>query len=170
MKHKKVCLCALALTACACLGFGASMLTLAESEIDASKFTMYKGASVRTDGTAQHPNAQGLRFKTFANEFKADLQAVYSPYQYNYNWYTQIRFKLYKSTSGDTDVYESYVTDVPAYSWHTDGWNTVLLNIPTSAVAVDITAQSFVEVKNKNGGTVYEMNTNTERTIALFHH
>ncbi len=159
MKHKKAFMGILTLGLLTSFSLGASMITLAESEIDESKFTMYQGASVRTEGTAQYPNAQGLRFKTYAAEFKSDLQAVYSPNQYNYNWYTQIRFKLYSSTSGDTDVYESYTTDVPAYSWHADGWNTVLLDIPTSAVAVDITAQSFVEVKNKNGTTVYETNT-----------
>ncbi len=161
MRHKKAYVGALALGLLASFSVGASLLTAADSEIDASKFTMYKGASVRTEGTAQYPKAQGLRFMTYATEFKTDLEAVYSPYKYDYSWYTQLRFKLWDGVTmdGSNKQYTSYTTDVPTSAWHADGWNTVLLNIPTNAVAVDITAQSFVEVKNANGNTVYEMNT-----------
>ncbi len=155
--HKKGCLCLLALMALASASIGAGMVTQAQSTIDESKFTMYKGASVRVEGTTEKPDAKGLRFKTYANEFKDDLYSVYSPSNYNYQWYTQLRFKLLKD--GSTVNYESYTADVNANVWNDEGWNTVLLQIPTSAAATDITAQSFVEVKSKNGATVYEAST-----------
>ena len=154
---KKCCLSLLAVFALASASVGASVATKAQSTIDESKFTMFKGASVRVEGTTEHPDAKGLRFKTYAEDFKDDLHAVYSPDNYNYHWYTQLRFKLLKD--GSTTEYTSYTTEVNATVWHSEGWNTVLLDIPTSAVAANITAQSFVEVTDKNGDTVYEANT-----------
>ena len=157
--HKKACLSLLAVAAIASASIGAGMVTQAQTTIDESKFTMYKGASVRMDGTAEYPNAKGLRFKTYAEEFKDDLHAVYSPDDYTYHWYTEIRFQMLKN--GSTTEYEAFTTEVNANVWHSEGWNTVLLDIPTSAVATDITAQSFVEVKNKSGAVVYEADTVT---------
>ena len=83
--HKKGLVGLLAVMALASASIGAGVVTQAQTTIDESKFTMYKGASVRTDGTAEEPNAKGLRFKTYATEFKEDLQAVYSPSTYTYN-------------------------------------------------------------------------------------
>ena len=157
--HKKVSLSLLAVLAVASASIGAGFAVQAQSTIDESKFTMYKGASVRMDGTTEYPNAKGLRFKTYAEEFKDDLHAVYSPSKYTYHWYTQLRFQTLKS--GSTTEYQAYVAEVNANVWHSEGWNTVLLDIPTSAMATDITAQSFVEVKNKSGEVVYEADTIT---------
>ena len=133
----------------------------AATTVDESKFVMYHGASVRTEGTSEHPNATGLRFKTYASEFKDQLNAVYPVQAYDYRWYTELRFKMWDGVSmnGDLKQYTTYESQVSASVWNDDGWNTVLLNIPNDAVAIDITAQSFVEITNENGGTVYEMNT-----------
>lgn len=161
---KRLALSLLAVSVMACLG--GSLLVQdasASSKIDESAFVMYKGASVRMEGTAEHPDAKGLRFKTFAQDFKADLNAVYPTTTYDYMWYTELRFKMWDGVSmnGDLQQYTSYETQVNANVWHEEGWNTVLLNIPDNAVAIDIAAQSFVEVKNKNGDTVYTADTNT---------
>ncbi len=146
----------------ACLG-GSLLVKQASavSQIDESAFVMYQGASVRTEGTQEHPDATGLRFKTFASDFKEDLQAVYPVGTYDYSWYTQLRFTMWDGVSmnGDLKKYTSYESNVPTSVWNEDGWNTVLLNIPDNALAIDITAQSFVEVKNANGDTVYALNT-----------
>ena len=157
--YKKTCLGLLAVLAVASASIGAGMVTQAQTTIDESKFTLYKGASVRMDGTTEYPNAKGLRFKTYAEEFKDDLHAVYSPSKYTYHWYTQLRFQTLKS--GSTTEYQAYVAEVNANVWNSEGWNTVLLNIPTSAMATDITAQSFVAVKDKKGAVVYEADTDT---------
>ena len=152
----------LAATFTACLG-GSLMIQQASaaSQIDETAFVMYKGASVRTEGTQEYPNATGLRFKTYASDFKEDLQAVYPVGTYDYSWYTQLRFTMWDGVSmnGDLKKYTSYESNVPTSAWNEDGWNTVLLNIPDNALAIDITAQSFVEVKDANGDIVYALNT-----------
>ena len=144
-------------------GGALSVSAATNTTIDESAFTMYKGASVRVDGTAEHPNAKGLRFKTYATEFKDDLLAVYPEDTYKYHWYSELRFKMWDGVSmnGDLVQYTSYESQVNANVWHEEGWNTVLLAIPDNAVAIDIAAQSFVEVKDKNGATVYALSTNT---------
>ena len=112
------------------------MVSGADTVIDESKFTMYQGASVRTTGTAEEPNATGLRFKTLASEFKEDLNAVYPTSAYNYQWYTELCMKKWEGETyparikkGDDYVtvdykkYEAYEIQVNAKVWHEEGWD-----------------------------------------------
>lgn len=143
--------------------------------LDKSKFQMSQVTSVRMgDGTRADPT--GLRFHTIAEEFKSDLEAVYSTDTYDYDWYTELRFRRWEGatyTVVKKDVeyvykqYKPYETRVGAMVWKDDGWNTVLLDIPMldaelglpSDMALQITAQSYVNVTDANGDVVYQAET-----------
>lgn len=153
---------------------------------------MYQATSVRTEGNAQNTRATGLRFMTLATDFKEDLNAVYSTSLYSYRWYTELRFKRWEGETYDKQVkvngvyetvavkvYESYELTVAAKAWHETGWNTLLMDIPaltqadvdagfSANTALDITAQSFVEIRDKaTGDIVYAADSDTYQTVKL---
>lgn len=182
MKHAKKLL--LAMISCAFLGslsIGAISSRADVSEIDESKFEMMLATSVRIgQGTQEDPT--GIRFKTVATEFKADLERVYPTHLYSYNWYTEMRVHLLEPTTaeeGFSAVYKEAerTANVPASVWHSEGWNTVLLNLNQEGYAdvlgtvfgSYIGAQSFVEVKEKStGNCVYTASTDSYANTAAY--
>ena len=158
--------------ACVFAGTAHTLNAQAQTVLDESKFQMLQATSVRM-GTGTKEDPTGLRFHTIATEFKEDLQDVYSENTYHYNWYTEIRFKRWQGDTyldGKNNEYKKYTTyenQVGTLVWKDDGWNTVLLNIPMmdaslglpSDAAMQITAQSYVEVKDKTGVIVYQAET-----------
>ena len=123
-----ICLASLACTVFAGLGIR-TVHKQVSAQTSMSTFTISQ-SSVRTDKPA------GLRFKVDCPKSVTEVE----------NAYTRLTF-----TAADG---ESYSTDVDANVWRTDnsGWNTVLLGIPQSDYATEISAQSFVTV----GGVQYQ--------------
>ena len=97
-------------------------------EADAVPSLEITATSIRTADPA------GLRFQTLATGLTADIMAQYP----DAVAYTTVSFT---SASGI-----NYTTDVPATVWRPDGsgWNTVLLGIPNTDYATEVTAQSFI--------------------------
>ena len=130
MFRKKMLIC---LASLACTLFAGVGIHMVNKQVNAqmvmSEFTISQSA-VRTD------DPSGLRFKVDCPVQEADAE----------NAYTRLTF-----TAADG---ERYFTTVPATVWRTDnsGWNTVLLGIPESDYATEISAQSFVTV----GGIQYQ--------------
>ena len=83
----------------------------------------------------------GLRFKTVATNMTPELMAQYP----NAECYTTLTFT--SSVGGEE---KEYRTNVPATIWRPegDGWNTVLLDIPVSDYATEVTAQSFIKISD----------------------
>ena len=87
-------------------------------------------------------NPAGLRFRTEAAELTPELMAQFAT------------AKCYTTVSFTTQGGLSYTTDVPVGVWRTEandanyvpGWNTVLLDIPNTDYATDITAKSYIVV------------------------
>ena len=123
-----ICLASLACTLFAGVGIH-TVNRQVSAQTDMSAFTISQ-SSVRTDKPA------GLRFKVDCPVQAADAE----------NAYTRLTF----TAAGG----EAYSTNVPATVWRTDnsGWNTVLLGIPQSDYATEISAQSFIMV----GGVQYQ--------------
>ena len=80
----------------------------------------------------------GLRFKTDVERLTPTMKK-YNP---DAEYYTTLTF-----TAGG----KTYSKDIPATVWRADGsgWNTVLLSIPESDYATEITAQSFIKLNGK---------------------
>ena len=95
----------------------------------------------------------GLRFQTVVG---ADAKTTYA----NAEVYTTLTF-----TAADT---QTYTTNVPAAVWTTDGkgWNTVLLSVPASDYATEVTAQSFIKVDETTTYATETVTTSLAKTAA----
>ena len=100
--------------------------------------TLWTGFAI--DATAvRTASPTGLRFRTVAERLTPTMKK-YNP---DAEYYTTLTFT---ATNG-----QSYSTKVETTVWRLDesGWNTVLLEIPKSDYATQITAQSFIKLNGK---------------------
>ena len=134
MLKRKILICLASLACTLLTGLGIYTVNRqVNAQVDASSFVISKSA-VRTD------DPTGLRFKVDCPVQASGVE----------NAYTRLTFT---SKAG-----QSYTTEVPATVWRTDGsgWNTVLLGIPESDYATEISAQSFVIVDGVQYQTTVE--------------
>lgn len=130
MRKKFIGVAALAFVAALSAGV-ASVNVQANTDNTLSGFAI-TATSVRTNEPA------GLRFKT---DVGADAKTTYADAE----CYTVVSF-----TSSVSGTEKTYTAEVPAQVWRAeeDGWNTVLLDIPASDYATEITAKSFIVGEN----------------------
>ncbi len=135
MELRKKLLSVAALAFAAALSTGIAVSAGAEDTLDGFAIT---GVSVRTEGTAELPNATGIRFKTVVGENAATTYA-------DADCYTNISF-----TSDVEGSEKAYSKDVAVQLWRSkgDGWNTVVVGIPESDYATEITAKSYIKVSD----------------------
>ncbi len=130
MKVSKKLLAVASLAFASALSAGIAVTASAANEQSWDGFAITARA-IRTETPA------GLRFRTEAAQLTPDLMEQFA----SAKCYTTVSF----TTAGGL----SYQTDVPVGVWRNDavpGWNTVLLDIPASDYATDITAKSYIVV------------------------
>lgn len=142
MANKKMKWFSIATLACAaslCIGFGAANVTAdAAATLDGFEIS---STSVRLDDPTKEGVDSGLRFKVDlpSNVARADIE----------NAYTMV------TLIPEAGAFEGQVqtTKVPATVWRaptekdpTNGWNTVLLQIPETDYITEVTAQAFVTI------------------------
>ncbi len=143
MKKKFTLVASLAFAAALFAGFGVANVQANAAE-NMADFAI-TATSVRIDDPAKEGVDSGLRFKVDVPEniTKDDVTSAY----------TKVSFT--------TAVGQSYATEVPATVWRADGsgWNTVLLDIPSSDYATVVTAQAFITVNGKEYETTAQVSS-----------
>ena len=152
MRKKIALVASLAFAAALCAGVAGANVT-AQAETNWNDFEI-SATSVRLDDPNKEGVDSGLRFKVDCPVAQGDVDVAY----------TVVSFQSSVVTAGNPNGdLKSYTTNIPATVWRPDGegWNAVMLDIPASDYATEITAKAVVVA----GGQTYETQAVTS-TIA----
>ena len=118
------------------LSTGVAVANVTANAAEAKADFAITATSIRLDDPAKEGVDSGLRFKVDVPVAQAEVTNAYTT--------------LTVTPVGGTKV----TTNVPATVWRTDGsgWNTVLLDIPSTDYVTEVTAQAFATID----GVVYE--------------
>lgn len=156
MELRKKFLSVAALAFAAALSTGIAISASAEGEQALNGFEITHTSVRLVVGTKEDPS--GLRFKTVTPAGESAYVEAYTNITFTSNVVTN------KNPNGDA---VNYSAKVPTSSWTEDGWNTVLLEIPSTDYGTQITAQSYVKVSDTEVYVTEAKTTSIAKTASL---